>query len=234
MAGNKGPIINGIIGFFVIAAILFIYSPVDSPRDIAVTPAPDVTGRPKAAEPVDANDWLCIPGRRVGPITYHTSAEDLKRIFGERNLIHKKMIEEEGTVTAVRTLIYPGQKDAVVVGWEDDRQRNRVLFVRIAGKKGARWQTGEGIGIGTTLAELNRINGAPFTFYGFGWDYGGWLIGWGKGKLQRKQPGIRLAMADSSAAALKYLGDKEFRSDAPDLTKLGVAVAELYIGLKPE
>jgi hypothetical protein len=44
------------------------------------------------------------------------------------------------------------------------------------------WGTEYGLGLGTTLKELEKMNGKPFQFAGFGWDYGG-IVTWEGGNL---------------------------------------------------
>ncbi len=48
-----------------------------------------------------------------------------------------------------------------------------------------------GVKIGTTLSELVKLNGKPFTFTGFDWDYGGYAI-FEKGKLENDCYSIQL------------------------------------------
>src|SRR5262249_12263360 len=45
------------------------------------------------------------------------------------------------------------------------------------------WEGPNGIKIGTRLAELEKLNGGPFTISGFGYNYGGNVLSWDGGKL---------------------------------------------------
>ena len=45
------------------------------------------------------------------------------------------------------------------------------------------WHAASGLRTGMTLAELVALNGAPVSFYGLGWDYGGTVQDWHGGTL---------------------------------------------------
>jgi len=106
----------------------------------------------------------------------------------------------------------PGAEE-MVPGWVlhpgDPRQRVYV-YLDDAGKHPAnltvtdpesRWQRGDGIHMGITLAELATRNGKPIDFSGFGWDYGGTILDWHGGKLSGTH-GITLCPPD-------FPGDRE-------------------------
>jgi hypothetical protein len=89
-----------------------------------------------------------------------------------------------------------------------------------------------------TLAQLEKLNGKPFTFSGFGWDYGGGVAGWGGGKLEnsgisvqlRESPLIYEYMEQTELA--RVLGDQQVSSSEPVLEKMQVQVLEIM--LSPE
>ncbi len=184
----------------------------------------------KKLEPVVDNNWLCVPGERVGLITNSTTEEDLKNIFGEKNITTEKKFEEEGTKEVIRTFVFKGEKNEIMLGWNEKNNIKKVDFVKIIGKEGTDWKTQEGITIGTSIDELNKLNGEPFEFYGFAWDFGGRIINWGNGKLA-KQKGMEifLRMEKQTEGSNRYLGDKKLKSDEPDLVNFGVKVAVFQI-----
>lgn len=177
------------------------------------------------------NDWLCVPGVRVGPITSKTSEERLKEIFGAKNVKREKILVAEGTEEITVAYVYKGSKDHIEVRWTEGKAFKECSSVGMV-NEGGKWHTKDGIRVGAPLERINLINGKPFKFYGFGWDYGGWIIDWGKGKLDNGKLDLHFECEGSGDAASKYMGDGvEVRSDDPGLKKLGVKVSEMIVTL---
>lgn len=98
---------------------------------------------------------------------------------------------------------------------------------------GGHWACAEhGIRIGTSLRDLNRLNGRPFDFSGFGWDYGGSPIDFRGGALEGH--GFRMGFQNvyDEDTAGKFQGDATFSSDAPGLEEPGVYVDVLYMSIE--
>ncbi|MFN0177866.1 MAG: hypothetical protein ACKVZ0_03635 [Gemmatimonadales bacterium] len=66
--------------------------------------------------------------------------------------------------------------------WTDTVSLSRPRGVAIR-DSGTAWRLPMPITIGTSMIELERLNGKPFPFSGFGWDYGGRAGGWDEGRL---------------------------------------------------
>lgn len=152
-----------------------------------------VTTVPKAqAAGSGANDWICIPGKRVGPITAVTTEKQLIGLFGSKNVVTQEFHVDEGYFE-VSTVVFKGTPNQIQILWKDRAQNifknpERVIIET----KGTKWKTHNGITIGTTLKELVKINRAPITFAGFDWDYEGLILDWHKGKLAGQPISIRL------------------------------------------
>jgi hypothetical protein len=95
---------------------------------------------------------------------------------------------------------------------------------------GAAWKTKEGVHIGTTLAELERVNGGPFQFSGFGWDYGGAVFSSPRGKLHGLGVTIAPSKNEDSKQAQQVMGDRQISSRHPALKNMGVTVSQIVIG----
>ena len=119
---------------------------------------------------VQLTDAVIIPGDRVGPIASDTSRDRLVELFGEAALTDTEVAVGEG-FTESGTVVAEGSDDTFAVIWVDDSQTEPATVKDF----GPAWQTPEGIGVGTSFAELQDILG-PFELYGFGWDYGGTLV----------------------------------------------------------
>lgn len=73
--------------------------------------------------------------------------------------------------------------------------KQKVVSMDIHGYEGV-WHTAEGIGLGTSLRTLEKLNGRPFHFRSFGsGDDSGDILDWGGGKLARVLTHTRLTFA---------------------------------------
>jgi hypothetical protein len=109
-----------------------------------------------------------------------------------------------------------------------------------ARKSNAPWHTAAGVRIGNTLPELERLAGAPVTFSGFGWDFGGGAS-W---EEEGGRMGLRLSIDPASNELLSDLsnrdprtndlfGDRAVRSDHPIAQQLRIVVEEMVFNWGP-
>lgn len=177
--------------------------------------------------------YVIIPGVRAGAITGTVSEHRLKRIYGRKNVKSVEVGLGEGE-TVRGTVIYPNsQSRRIEVVWKDSRSKKNPDFVQIYGKK-SRWKTREGISLGTSLKELERINGEPFTLTGFEWDYAGTVTSWNNGKLAKlferpdRKVWLRLDPGSSGSASQDDLnavmGDSVFSSSDKSMQKINPKV----------
>lgn len=77
-----------------------------------------------------------------------------------------------------------------------------------------------------TLGQLQKLNGRPFLFNGFDWDYGGLVISSEGGKLEAHWPNAKAHFVTCKRAYPdRMTGDGAcLRSDDPDLQKLDCSV----------
>jgi len=133
----------------------------------------------------ESNDWLIVPGTRVGPITAATTHAELVKLFGAANVV-----DEEVTVTDVGpdkgSVIFKNRPfDSVTVVWSSGGKISMVVpcLVQWPEPKACHWHTREGITVGTTLKALERLNGRPFQLAGFAFDGSGAVTSWEGGRL---------------------------------------------------
>lgn len=184
------------------------------------------------------NDWLIVPGERVGPITGSTSRADLTRLFGAANLKDEKIHLVEGEY-APGTWVYPKDvKKRLAVIWKD-KARTRIELIKITGSV-SEWRTVDGITLGMRLSKLETINGKPFSFSGFGWDYGGNVVGFDGGALDAEKHNLPLQLSDDTSRAKQLtqeqreslLGDQTLRSDNALVRKLDPWVCQMVVTFK--
>ena len=116
-------------------------------------------------------DLVIIPGERVGVVSSTSTEESLRKQLGAARV----QVQEMGVGDSESShglLIYPGSDRELEVAISEPTGQATPLFVRIS-KPNSVWKTSQGVGIGTTLAQLEKLNNGPLDFYGFDWDYGG-------------------------------------------------------------
>ena len=178
------------------------------------------------------NNWIIVPGEKVGEINQNSTKKDLIDIFGEKNIIESNIDLSEGE-SNVGTKIYHNTPDELEVLWKDNKfQKIDRIIIR---RKGTLWKTIDGITIGTSMSDVVKINGEEITILGFEWDYAGTLVSWNNGKLEKTYTiGEKYAMSfESMPEKVKnyesVLGDKEFRSDNKIIKSMNLKVASIAV-----
>ncbi|TCT06541.1 hypothetical protein [Aquabacter spiritensis] len=172
-----------------------------------------------------------------GPIGRSADAAGLAQLFGAKNVKRGRIPAAEGT-TLPGTLVFPDDpRRRIDIVWHDDKARRRPEMVRVGAE--SIWRVAvaadRSVGIGTSLAELERLNGRPFTITGFEWDYGGY-VDWNGGALSRIPGGcifgVRLRPdPDGSEEDLRAVsGDREFSSASPAMRAAAPRVESLTLG----
>ncbi len=96
-------------------------------------------------------NYTIVPKQQFGDITPASTEADLIRLYGDSNVVHI----DRGLV---QTVIFPKSNSEIEIAWKKGQTFKKIesLFVR-QGK----FQTPEGIRIGSTLKELEAANGKP-------------------------------------------------------------------------
>ena len=177
---------------------------------------------------VDSSDRDIVPGEKVGAITGNTSRADLMKFYGAENLSDTDYPIGEGE-TVPGTIVFPGTSREATVIWAPQFKDEKVDRVVISGKE---WLLPEGIRRGDNLAAVEKINGAPFMIYGFGWDYGG--VGYFKGGLldRKVQVWFRPSVEEGPAYeavlgdSLFHSGDGAMRAVDPRVEKVAIVLGK--------
>ena len=190
------------------------------------------------AEPADLADDRSY--ELPGPLHSAVTLEWLQQRFGKDNVRVQQLVGAEG-MTAKGIVLFPDDPARRASVWMQDATRLRGISTLSVDANPSRWHHDNGVRIGMPLAELVARNGRPVSFYGFDWDYGGYVTDWHGGKLEpaRDNPvgrGVRLGHADGAGARSYPQGDGEFRSDDKRWPRLGqvVQVAELVLSFPSE
>ena len=88
------------------------------------------------------------------------------------------------------------------------------------------WKSAEGVIIGTTYEELNRLNGKEISFYGFGWDYSGAVM-WNNGELENS--GLRVFLAPQNDPGNEFYGDRIIEASPEEIEALDLRVETIML-----
>ncbi|GAB3802001.1 hypothetical protein GCM10028819_30420 [Spirosoma humi] len=197
-----------------------------------------------------SNDFLIVPGERVGPIKSTTSEAELVKLLGPSVVTASDTIYGAEGEEFMGTTLYKNTSDEVQIIYADEkRTKPETIRIRpqLVDDEGlpiptvapTRWTTADGLRIGTTLKELEKRNGKPFKLWGFEWDYGGMVSSWQGGKLtppnKKSFVSIGLGAPVSRTPAQekaynKLMGDGEFMSSTPALQVLNPVVVSIGVG----
>lgn len=165
-----------------------------------------------------ASSIVVLPDMTVTPegiagITAETTLEELENIFDPENLETTMEHLGEGFYSEA-TLIYPGTGNELAVVWEE----NSISQIRI---QGSLLKTAEGIGLGSTLADLEGVIG-EFEMAGFAWDYEGYA------DLEGTQyEGLYIRLTPEVGVPVRFIGDEMFSSE--DLREYNPVIVDLRI-----
>lgn len=196
-------------------------------------PAPPPALAPNAPTTTAApenTDWT-LPGG-IGPLTTNS---ELEARFGKANL-HEEPLQGPTMEGFTALVAYPKQAQQRLEIILDALDKDApIQALRIRGHD-SRWHDAQGLQLGMTLDELVKRNGAPISFYGFGWEYGGSVQDWHGGRLASAHDSdiyrsITLVPRAGVAESALPQGDSDFRSDNTKWPALGqsLVVGEIAI-----
>ena len=174
-----------------------------------------------------------IESGRVGPVARSSSESDLRRHYGPEAVDTARIQLGEGETTP-GIILYPRDslRRAEII-WRDTVNRREPARVVLRGSR-SQWQVNGRISLGTSLKDLERLNGKPFTLAGFGWDYAGVITDWQGGALDSALAGIKLYLdpgpaQQHSAAYSQVLGDRDYSSTLPAMQQLNPRVGQIFV-----
>ncbi len=195
-----------------------------------------------------AVDFEIVAGQRMGPIGARTSEPDLIERFGAANVRRTDIHLAEGEFVA-GTALYPDDPTRKLeIVWKDDfRSAPARIYLR---GESSEWRTAAGLSLGSTLSEIEELNGGSFVMVGFGWDYSGTILhcgegaltelGWlgPSGEIRDRTLVVRLQPPPGEEGVpleqyRRVAGDREFLSSHPDLQKIQPRVYEMIVELAP-
>lgn len=160
-----------------------------------------------------------------------SSEARLIETYGADNVVTGIVPGPEGTEMLATTVFPDSPKKTIEVVWWDEDNRTDPSYFELPAKATAPG----GVRIGMSLAEVEALNGEPFTLTGFGWDYGGYA-GFKSGALSDLPGGCMLSLrfdageAPEGVDTLPIMGDRELSSDDPLLAQMPVRLYSMSVG----
>jgi len=196
---------------------------------------------PISASPADPVDYRIevAPKLRVGPVNAQTTRAELDRLFGKDFVKDGDVGVGEGETEPGTIVNGDDPSRALAILWRKPLSRVpstvRICYELRQGP--CRWQATSGITYGTTLKELERLNGRPFRLMGFAWDYEGTVMSWQGGLLEAKLKGcgrlmLRLRPDSQSIERPEWrqvLGAREYSSGHPAMQKMNLLVYDMLL-----
>lgn len=127
----------------------------------------------------------------AGPFAPNTTAMNIMADFGQSNVTTAPVMEPGGS-SAPGTVLLPGDPALRVdIAWFDAIYKTNPS--RVAFTEASAW-TVNGIGIGTSLADVEKANGRAFRIQGFSGPGGGVVADWRGGRLANIGAGCELGL----------------------------------------
>lgn len=164
-------------------------------------------------------DFSIEPGLRVGLITAGTtSREAVLAAYGDLAKTDSIYLVE-GMMDEGVVLFPNAPRRTAYIYWDNSLDPKRPAFIRMNGDStgASDWKTTSGLTIGSTLADVERLNGKPFRLSGFGWDYGGMVIDWQGGKLAASALHLTFSPMSGKTAERLFGEGEGFLSNEPDV-----------------
>jgi hypothetical protein len=156
--------------------------------------------------------------------------DDLVKLFGKENVGEKSEWREEGTVEVKITAVYPETKNEVALSWKEDGTLANILLKN----PDSDWVV-NGLKVGMTLTEIEKVNTNNFMFYGFGWDNGGTIYNWENGIFANSLENIKVSLEldwenIGNKNIDKFMGDTvKLNSNNEKIKEFGISIYSITV-----
>ena len=169
-----------------------------------------------------------------GTFAKDSSHLELATAFNSKNITFADVEAADGTKVPASILFPNDPKRRLEVWWSDRTHRSDIHLIVIGGK--STWTAPDGLRLGQTLEQVEKINHKPFKLKGFDKDRIATVSDWDGGALATLagncKPGLSLR-ADAKVSAEKIgalSADKEYSSSDPAIRATKPTISEILIG----
>jgi hypothetical protein len=167
-----------------------------------------------------------------GPFAPDSGMLALAMVFGSLNMIYTEEKVQDANVGV--TVLYPKDPKRRLEVWWQNPNRTGLYLIDIAGKSG--WSGPDGLRLGLTLPQLEKLNHKPFKLKGFDKTGVATVDNWDGGALAtlpggcKSSASLRADPKASADAVGEISADQEFSSNDPAVAKVKPTVSEILIG----
>jgi hypothetical protein len=197
-------------------------------------PRPPVTHAATAPPPAAAAKPAHGAGLRTvvecsGPFAKDSGMLALAMVYDSRNMIFTHETVPGGEVGV--TVLFPNDPHRRLEVWWSNPNRTGTYLIDIAGQ--SIWTGPDGLRLGLTLEQLEKINHKPFKMKGFDQDDVATVSSWDGGALASIAGDCKAGVSVHSSApvaASELPAKAEYSSDDPAMRALKPTVSEILIG----
>ena len=174
-------------------------------------------------------DRNIIPNERVGLITSSTTKSALNKLYDKGNIREYVVFSYEDFDIKGTEVIFDNTADNITIEWNDGNLTPKIIRIK---NPNSNWKTKEGVGIGSTIKEVEKANGKPFTIYGYEIDayLAGTVKNWNSGNLQGLNLQFKITKEIPVEVYMEMIGDRGILSNNPLLEKAGLQVENITVG----
>ncbi|MDH3246123.1 MAG: SH3 domain-containing protein [Saprospiraceae bacterium] len=181
------------------------------------------SGAIEQAENSEDFQHLIIPGERVGRILAADSEQSVIDKLGSENVSRRTVPLGEGE-SIEATVVYPSSPRELLLLWEQQDYVN-LAEIRFEHPRSP-WKTSQGLAIGSSLRQIENLNGESFLISGFGWDYGGTTLDWRRGAISES---VVLIFEEPERVHSTLVGDHAVSSNDKHLSRSNPKVKQMRI-----
>ena len=173
-------------------------------------------------------DRNIIPNESVGLITSSTTKSALNKLYDKGNIRETVVFSYEGFDIKGTEVIFDNTADNITIEWNDGNLTPKIIRIK---NPNSNWKTKEGVGIGSTIKEVEKANGKPFTIYGYEIDVylAGTVKNWNSGNLQGLNLQFKITKEIPVEVYMEMMGDRGILSNNPLLEKAGLQVENITV-----
>lgn len=175
------------------------------------------------------DDFVIVPGRKFGAIGRGATLTQIEKAYGKANVRVRTLQPPHADLPKQRAaVIFAGTPNEAVALLAERGNRVEGIYVE---KAGGKWATKEGLRVGLSVEEMERLYGGPFAITGFGQDGGG-AVNREPAKAPARDLYIRFTPGRSGEAPeadnAVLNGEKGFRSDHPAARRAKLKVSVIW------
>jgi hypothetical protein len=159
---------------------------------------------------------------------------ELVTAYKSKNITFTDVEAADGTKVPASILFPNDPKRRLEVWWSDRNHRSDIHLIVIGGQ--STWTAPDGLRLGQTLEQVEKINQKPFKLKGFDKDHIATVSDWDGGTVATLAGGCNAGLSlradpKASASAISALSaDKEYSSSDPAIRAAKPTVSEILIG----